>query len=76
MDKDEIKYYLVDNILDYLKFQLLDELGERSEKFPTFNAILSLMCIMNNEHYSYTLKDIDELLFEQLITEIFHSFTY
>lgn len=30
---------------------------------------------MNNEYYSYTLKDIDELLFEQLITEILHSFS-
>ncbi len=75
MDKDEINYCLVDNIMDYLKFQLLDELNENSEKFPVFNIVLALMNIMNKEQYSYTLKDIDELLFEKLITEIIHSFT-
>ncbi len=74
MDKDKIKYCLVNNIMDCFKFRLLDDLNENSEKFPIFNIVLALMSIMNNEQYYYTLKDIDELLFERLISEILQSF--
>lgn len=75
MDKNEVKYYLVDNIVDYLKIQLLDNINESNEKFQIFNVVLILMSVMNKEQYTYTLKDLDDTLFDQLITEILHSFS-
>ena len=70
MCKEELKIKLVDNIVSYLKYELLSKIDERPEEFVTFNHVLDTMKIMNKYTYSYTLKDIDDRVFEVLIHEI------
>lgn len=70
MEKEKIKYYLVDNIMSYLKNQLLVEIEENNERLKVFNNVLNIMCEMNEYEYSYTLKDIDDKLFNRLIQEV------
>ena len=70
MCKEEMKINLVDNIMGYLKYELLLKLEEQPNSFTIFNSVLDLMQVMNKYSYSYTLKDIDDLLFEKLIGEI------
>ena len=70
MDKEKIKYAYIDNIMSYLKYQLLTEIEENNDKLPIFNSVLTIMHKMNKYCYSYTLKDIDDTLFDKLIEEI------
>lgn len=70
LDKEDLKYYLVDNIMSYLRYQLLIEIEENNEKLKIFNIVLNIMCDMNEYDYSYTLKDIDDKLFDKLIQEV------
>ena len=70
LDKEDLKYYLVDNIMSYLRYQLLIEIEEHNEKLKIFNIVLNIMCDMNEYDYSYTLKDIDDKLFDKLIQEV------
>ena len=37
---------------------------------PIFKSVLNVINIMNDYEYSYTLKDLDEKLFDKLIQEI------
>lgn len=37
---------------------------------PIFQSVLNVINNMNDYEYSYTLKDIDEKLFDKLIQEI------
>ena len=70
MCKEEVKLNLIDNIFGYLKFELLDKIEKIPNEFIVFNNVLDRMNIMNKYTYSYTLKDIDEELFDRLINEI------
>lgn len=70
LDKEDLKYYLVDNIMSYLRYQLLIEIEEHNQKLKIFNIVLNIMCDMNEYDYSYTLKDIDDKLFDKLIQEV------
>ena len=66
MNEKNFKYELIDNILIYFKYQILEELEEDNKKLPIFNNVLNLINNMNNYDYSYTLKDIDDRLFDKL----------
>lgn len=70
MNEKDFKYELIDNILIYFKYQILDELEEDTKRLPIFNNVLNLINNMNNHDYSYTLKDIDDKLFDKLIKEV------
>ena len=70
MNEKNFKYELIDNILIYFKYQILEELEEDTKKLPIFNNVLNLINNMNNHDYSYTLKDIDDRLFDKLIKEV------
>lgn len=70
MNEKDFKYELIDNILIYFKYQILDELEEDTKRLPIFNNVLNLINNMNNHNYSYTLKDIDDKLFDKLIKEV------
>ena len=70
MNEKDFKYELIDNILIYFKYQILDELEEDTKRLPIFNNVLNLINNMNNHDYSYTLKDIDDKLFNKLIKEV------
>ena len=70
MNKEDFKYELVDNIIIYLKYQILSEIEEDNKNMPIFKSVLNLINNMNDYEYSYTLKDIDEKLFDKLIQEI------
>lgn len=48
MFKEELKLNLVDNIMSYLKYELLLKLEEKSDSFLIFNNILDLMKVMNH----------------------------
>ena len=70
MNKEDFKYELVDNIIIYLKYQILSEIEEDNKNMPIFKSVLNVINNMNDYEYSYTLKDIDEKLFDKLIQEI------
>ena len=70
MNKEDFKYELVDNIIIYLKYQILSEIEEDNKNMPIFKSVLNIINNMNDYEYSYTLKDIDEKLFDKLIQEI------
>lgn len=70
LNKYNFKYDLIDNILSYFKYQILSEIEENNNNLPIFNSVLYLINTMNDYDYSYTLKDIDESLFNKLIEEI------
>lgn len=72
MSKEKIKYDLIDNIMSYLKYTFLDILNEdeNKEKLSVFYQVLEIMETMNKDYYSYTLKDIDDKLFDKLINEV------
>ena len=70
MNKEDFKYELVDNIIIYLKYQRLSEIEEDNKNMPIFKSVLNVINNMNDYEYSYTLKDIDEKLFDKLIQEI------
>ena len=70
LNKYNFKYDLIDNILSYFKYQILSEIEENNNNLPIFNSVLYLINNMNDYDYSYTLKDIDESLFNKLIEEI------
>lgn len=70
MNKEEIKYALIDNLMSYFKYQLMAEIEENNKKLPIFNNVLTMMQNMNKYRYSYTLKDIDDKLFDELIREV------
>ena len=70
LNKYNFKYDLIDNILSYFKYQILSEIEENNNNLPIFNSVLYLINNMNNHDYSYTLKDIDDRLFDKLIKEI------
>ena len=72
MSKEKIKYDLIDNIMSYLKYTFLDILDEdkNREKLSVFYDVLEIMQDMNKEYYLYTLKDIDDKLFDKLINEV------
>ena len=74
MSKEDFKYDLIDNIMSYLKYQLLSEIEENDENMPIFKSVLNVINNMNDYEYSYTLKDIDEKLFNKLIKEIIMMF--
>ena len=72
MNKEKIKYDLIDNIMSYLKYTFLDILDEdeNKEKLSVFYNVLEIMEKLNKDYYSYTLKDIDDKLFDKLINEV------
>ena len=70
MSTKNFKHELIDNILIYFKYQILEELEENNKRLPIFNNVLNLINNMNNHDYSYTLKDIDDKLFDKLIKEV------
>ena len=70
MDKETLKIELIENIMNYFKYQLIVETEEHNEQLPIFNSILNIMLLMNKDKYTYTLKDIDNLLFDKLMIEI------
>ena len=70
MNKEDFNYELVDNIIIYLKYQILSEIEEDNKNMPIFKSVLNVINNMNDYEYSYTLKDIDEKLFDKLIQEI------
>lgn len=72
MSKEKIKYDLIDNIMSYLKYTFLDILDEDENKknLSIFYVVLQIMENMNQDCYSYTLKDIDDKLFDKLINEV------
>ena len=70
MDRESLKIELIENIMGYFKYQLIVETEEHNEQLPIFNSILNIMLLMNKDKYTYTLKDIDNLLFDRLIIEI------
>ena len=70
MNKEDFKYEWVDNIIIYLKYQILFEIEEGNKNMPIFQSVLNVINNMNDYEYSYTLKDIDEKLFDKLIQEI------
>lgn len=70
MSKEVLTLNIVDNITCYLKYQILSKLEEDPSNVPIFNNVLNIMSCMNDYIYSYTLKDIDDKLFEKLIDEI------
>ena len=43
---------------------------KENKNLPILNNVLNLINNMNNHDYSYTLKDIDDRLFDKLIEEI------
>lgn len=69
MSKEQLKYHLIDNITSYLKYTLITVVEEQPHVVPIFNSTLELMSRMNKYTYSYTLKDIDDKLFDSLISE-------
>ena len=75
MSKEKIKYDLIDNIMSYLKYTFLDILDEdeNREKLSVFYDVLEIMENMNKDYYSYTLKDIDDKLFDKLINEVINA---
>lgn len=70
MSKEALTLNIVDNIAWYLKYQILTILEEGSSNTPIFNNVLNIMSCMNDYTYSYTLKDIDDKLFDKLIEEV------
>lgn len=70
MNEKDFKYELIDNVLIYFKYQILEELEEGNKNLPIFNNVLNLINNMNDYEYSYTLKDIDDRLFDKLIKEV------
>ena len=75
MSKEKIKYDLIDNIMSYLKYTFLDILDEdeNKKKLSVFYDVLEIMENMNKDYYSYTLKDIDDKLFDKLINEVINA---
>lgn len=70
MNKEQLTINLIDNIMSYFKYELLIKIEEKPNNFNIFNTVLNIMSIMNKYTYSYTLKDIDDKLFCELINEI------
>lgn len=70
MNKKNFKYELVDNIIIYLKYQILHEIEQNNKNMPIFKSVLNVINNMNDYEYTYTLKDIDEKIFDKLIQEI------
>ncbi len=64
---EKVKYKLINNILIYFKYQMLDELEEDTKRLSIFNNVLNLINNMNNHDYSCTLKDIDNKLIKEII---------
>ena len=70
MSKEEIKYNMVEDIACYLKYILLSTIDEEPDKLPIFNNVLNIISCMNSTNYTYTLKCIDNKLFDKLILEV------
>lgn len=70
MNKENLTYKIVDNIMSYLKYTLLTIIEEETEELPVFINVLNIMSCMNKYTYSYTLSDIDDKLFDKLIEEV------
>ncbi|MBP3920072.1 MAG: hypothetical protein J6D28_00735 [Bacilli bacterium] len=70
MDREKEKIKLIDNIMSYFRYQLIDEVEEHNNKLPTFNIVLQIMIMMKKDGKSYSLVDIDNRLFDKLIIEV------
>ena len=70
MCKDKLIIKIVDNIMSYFKYTLITIIEEEQNNLPIFNSVLNVMTYMNKDTYSYTLKDIDDNLFDKLIIEV------
>ena len=55
MNKEDFKYELVDNIIIYLKYQILSEIEEDNKNMPIFKSVLNVINNMND-------YDIDNLI--------------
>lgn len=74
MTKKTLTNKLVNDIMNILKDMLLVTIEEENDKLPIFNRVLNVIYCMEKHVYSYSLKDIDDSLFEVLMEEVINIF--
>lgn len=71
MTSEQLKSYLIENIASYFKYEIYESID--TYQLPIFNEVFDLIKNNNKDNYSYTLKDIEDILFDKLIKEILLS---
>lgn len=65
---EQLKSYLIENIASYFKYEIYEVID--TYQLPIFNKVFDIIKNNNKDNYSYTLKDIDNDLFDELISDI------
>ena len=68
MTSEQLKSYLIENIASYFKYEIYEVID--TYQLPAFNKVFDIIKNNNKDNYSYTLKDIDYVLFDKLISDI------
>ena len=68
MTSEQLKSYLIENISSYFKYEIYEVID--TYQLPIFNKVFHIIKNNNKDNYSYTLKDIDNDLFDELISDI------
>ena len=68
MTSEQLKSYLIENIASYFKYEIYEVID--TYQLPIFNKVFHIIKNNNKDNYSYTLKDIDNDLFDELISDI------
>ena len=68
MTSKQLKSYLIENIASYFKYEIYEVIN--TYQLPIFNKVFHIIKNNNKDNYSYTLKDIDNDLFDKLISDI------
>lgn len=68
MTSEQLKSYLIENIASYFKYEIYEIID--TYQLSIFNKVFDIIKNNNKDNYSYTLKDIDNDLFDKLISDI------
>jgi len=71
MTSEQLRSYLIENIASYFKYEIYESID--TYQLPIFNEVFDIIKNNNKDNYSYTLKDIEDILFDKLIKEILLS---
>ena len=68
LTSEQLKSYLIENIASYFKYEIYEVID--TYQLPIFNKVFHIIKNNNKDNNSYTLKDIDNDLFDELISDI------
>ena len=68
LTSEQLKSYLIENIASYFKYKIYEVID--TYQLPIFNKVFDIIKNNNKDNYLYTLKYIDNYLFDELVSDI------